>query len=218
MIFEEHLKAAVSKEGRPWEVVPDYKSKVDCIFSPSEAARLIRSMITLGGLVAFDYETTAVYPEHEGAAIVACSVCWNGKVTIAFPWLGEAVDAMRELLRSPLGKIASNMKFEERWTRHTFGRGARNWVWDTMLAAHLIDNRPEITGLKFQAFVLLGAQSYDDHIKPYLKAKKGQRVNRIKDDVETRQLLEYNGLDSLLEYKVAMIQSRLIGINLKEQA
>jgi hypothetical protein len=74
-----------------------------------------------------------------------------------------------------------------------------------MIAAHLLDNTPGITGLKFQSFILLGQESYDDHIKPFFKSKGKSRFNRIKE-LDLNELLLYGGLDSLLTYKIAMKQ------------
>ena len=90
--------------------------------------------------------------------------------------------------------------------------GVRNWKWDTMLGAHTLDNRPGITSIKFQAFVMLGVDSWDWPIKPFLKMKnKGGNVpNRLKDAPLTT-MLKYNGLDSLYEWHVAVKQMERFG-------
>jgi len=211
MLFEQHLKKAASFDRRPWDEVPDYEQRVERIVSPSKAAKAILAFIDEGRPIAFDYEGTCLKPEYEGWAIVSCSIS-NGKRTIAYPWLGEAIKATQKVLRSSLPKIASNLKFEERWTLAEFGHGVTNWVWDTMVNAHLIDNRPEITSIKFQAFVLVGVNSYDEHIKPFLKARKGRKINQILSEIDLDQLLLYNGMDSLLELIVAKIQAKVIGV------
>jgi DNA polymerase len=214
--FHHHLKTAVAHTGRPYDTPPDYRSQVDRIRNPDKAAAIIRKMIKRGGAVAFDYETNMLKPEWAEHRILSCSVCWRGKKTIAYPWQGEAITATRELLRSPLPKIASNLKFEERWTKQEFGHGVRNWYFDTMLAAHVDDNRTAITSIKFQAFVLLGIEPYDDHISPLLKSKGDVFVNQAVDEIELDDLLLYNGLDSLLEYKVAELQMRKMQYPLPE--
>ena len=214
--FSDHLAAASKLEGKPWKKVPDYKSKVEVVMQPGKAASIIRKMIKKGGIVAFDYETTSLKPEWEGSEIVSCSVAWGRdsvQKCIAYPWHGEAIEATQELIRSPLPKIASNMKFEDRWTRAEFGHRVRNWLWDTMLASHVIDFRPYITSIKFQAFALLGFAPYDEHIKPLLKSEKGKKINRIRE-IALPDLLLYNGLDSLLEFEVAMLQMAHLGIPL----
>ena len=158
----------------------------------------------------FDYETDRIKPDGDDSRIVSCSVWWDGEKTIAFPWHGEAIKAMRELLRSPLPKIGCNLKFEDRWTRKILGHRVRGWYWDTMLAAHVLDNRPGVTSIKFQSFVLLGQTSYDDHIKRFLKGASGEETNQI-DQIDVNDLLLYNGLDSLLQFKVGSKQMELMG-------
>ena len=209
-IFKKHLKLGIAKaKNKPWEEVPDYKKQIEVIIRPSQAAKIIREMITKGGTVAFDYETNCLKPEGEGTEIVSCSICWRGRRTISYPWQGEAIEATDEMTRSNMLKIASNLKMEDRWTRVKLGHKVGNWFWDTMIAAHVLDNTPGVTGLKFQAFVHLGQESYNAHIKPFLKAKKGSRFNRI-HELDLNDRLLYGGLDSYLAYWVAMKQIRLM--------
>ena len=210
--FEKHIRAAASLQGRPWRTEPpSLDDQVEVIFDVDKAASIIRKMVSKGGVAAFDYETNMLKPEGQFAEILCCSISWEGQKTIAYPWRGRAKEATFEFLRSSnIKKIASNLKFEERWTRHEFGVGVRGWLWDTMLAAHVIDNRPLITSIKFQSFIHLGVPSYDEHIKPFLKTKTG--VNRAAQEIEFKKLLHYNALDSLFEYLVAVQQMEHIGI------
>jgi len=209
ILFKKHLKLAISKAKSKPRITKNIKDGIEIIMRPAQAARIIREMIRRGGNVAFDYEGTTLKPELLGAEIVSCSVCWEGKKTIAFPWEGEAIEAVDLLTKSKLGKIASNIKFEDRWTRAAFNHPVRNWIWDTMLAAHTLDNRPDITSIKFQLFVLLGVEPYHRHIEPFLKAVGRTRLNRIKQ-LDMKDLLLYNGIDSKGEYKVAMKQMKLM--------
>jgi len=208
-IFKRHLKMAISKiKSKPWKVVPSYKDQIEIIVSPSRAAKIIRHISKQKGYISFDYETNTLKPEREDSKIVSCSVCWNDKKTISYPWVGDAVDATAELLKTDIPKIASNIKFEDRWTRAKLGFNVRRWYWDTMLAAHVINNNPGVTSIKFQAFVLLGQESYNNHIEPFLEDTKNG-INRI-DEIDIRDLLEYGGLDSLMEFKVAMKQVEIL--------
>jgi len=209
-IFKKHLKSAVDKaKSKPWEVVPDYRKQIEIVTRPSQAAMILREWVNKGGTVAPDYEANCLKPEGEGTEIISCAVCWRGRRTIAYPWQGEAIEATSELLKSQLPKIAANIKFEDRWTRVKLGHKVINWYWDTMVAAHVLDNTPGVTGLGFQAFVHLGQENYDTHIKPFLQIRKDSKFNRIKE-LDLRDLLMYNGLDSHSEYWVAMKQIRLM--------
>jgi hypothetical protein len=118
------------------------------------------------------------------------------------------------LTHERIWKIAANMKFEEIWSREILKIRVANWLWDSMLAAHNLDNRQEITGLKFQAYVNYGIIDYDSHIKPFLQSKEennGNAFNRI-HEVDLFDLLTYCGIDSMLEYRLAFDQMKLMGI------
>lgn len=202
--FISHLEQAVSKTERPWNPVPDWDASVEVVLDTNMAASIIRKMQSKGGLVAFDYENTCLKPEYRGGEIVCASLSWQGRKTISYPWHGDAIKATGEILRADNVRfIAANLKHEERWTRHFFGHGVRNWHFDTMLATHVLDNRTGICSLKFQAFVQLGAEAYDDHIKQFLHTRGDRKTNLVKDEVDLRQLLTYCGTDTLLEYKLA---------------
>jgi uracil-DNA glycosylase family 4 len=220
MYWEHHLEQALKLKGRPWSTLPDYESQVEKIYKAADAAKLIRYFHRKGGVLAFDYEANRLKPDNVNRAIVSCSICWQGKRTIAFPWNGEVQAAMSELLWGRrTWKVASNKKFEDRWTRRVMGHRVRNWLWDTMVNAHLCDNRRGITSIKFQAFVRLGAQAYESHIKPFLGGKKaGVAVNQILDEISIEDLLLYNGLDSLYELKVALKQMKQLGTTWREYA
>jgi DNA polymerase I-like protein with 3'-5' exonuclease and polymerase domains len=167
-------------------------------------------MVDKGGRVSFDYETNMLKPDSKDAEIICCAVCWQGKKTISFPWTNKTSSAMKRLLVSErLKKVGANIKFEDRWTKAVLGVDVVGWEWDTMQSAHVLDNRPEITSVKFQAFVRLGFGSYDDHIKPFLESVEpgGNSKNRI-NEVDRNDLLLYCGLDSLLEYKIALHQMK----------
>lgn len=217
-LFREHLRQAFFAPGRPWgDSAPDYESQVEVILSPADAAARLRKYRT--GLIAFDFESVTLKPDHPDAELVCCSVCWEGQETIAFPWHGSVKSAMMGLLENPvIGKIASNSKHEDRWTRRKMGLTIprNSWRWDVMLTAHSLDIRKGITGLKFQAFVRLGAPNYSSHIEPFLspkKAKGGNATNRVKE-IEPRQLFKYCGVDSLLEFGVAEHQAKEMGVSL----
>jgi len=209
-LFKSHLKLGISKaESKPWDEVPDYERQIEVITRPFEAANILREMMKKGGTSAFDYETNCLKPDGEGTEIVSCSVCWRGRRTISYPWAGEAIEATNEMTKSAMPKIAANLKMEDRWTRAKLGHRVRNWCWDTVIAAHVLDNRPHITGLKFQAFVNLGQENYNAHIEPFLHARKGSKFNRIKE-LDLRDLLLYGGLDSYLTYHVAQKQIEIL--------
>lgn len=205
-IFTEHLRKAFKHKRRPWKQVPDYEKEVECIYRPSQAAIVLREFARKRhGRITFDFEANCIKPEYAGSELVSCSVCYDGKRTIAYPWQGEAIDATAELLRTPLPKIAANMKYEERWTFNKLGIHVRNWFWDVLLAAHALDNRKHVPSVEFLEFVLLGMASHKAHIKPFLDPGRHKHINRIRE-LDMPTLLRYNGLDSRTEDAMAVKQ------------
>lgn len=208
--FNDYLVAALQLPGRPWETVPDYKKDVRVILNDDEAAHYLQKMIDHQRPIAFDYECNCLKPDWPEAHCVSAAVTWAGRRTIAFPMRAKAKETLGRLLRSPCPKIAANLKYEDRWTRMLYGHRVRNWYFDTMQGMHVVDNRKGINSVGFQGFALLGAPDYEDHIKPFLKSRDDSKYNRIETEIEISDLLLYNGLDALLEYKIAGRQMELL--------
>lgn len=214
--FRKHLGAALkaASSGPPWREVPDYASEVRVEKSPSRAAEMIRKMNAKAGdsPLSLDFETNMLKPDGPEAEIVTCAICWGGRKTLAFPWHGDAAEAAAEVFRGPAPKIGANMKFEQRWSMAILKRPIRNWAWDCMQAAHVLDCRPDITSVKFQAFVRLGLPLWSSRIEPFLEAPTGNAKNRIRE-ANMDDLLLYNGIDALAEYRVAELQIEEMGAN-----
>jgi len=206
-LFEQHLLAAFElREYPPQRREPE----IELFYETSEIQHLLGEFDSAGGWAAFDYETNCLKPEYEQAQIWSCAIS-NGDRTCAFPFFSEIRPALGQFLKSPrTKKIASNLKFEERWTRNTFGHGVESWGWDTMLAAHCLDNRRGICSLKFQSFVRLGVESYNENVDPYLSSGDNH-YNRI-HEIGTKTLLTYNAMDAFLEYELAMVQMKDMGL------
>lgn len=165
-----------------------------------------------GHPIAFDYETTGIKPyriEHE---IYSCAISLNSESAVAFP-VGSDLDiqdALAEILMDEsIPKIAQNMKFEHIWSKEVLGCEVKPWLWDTMIAQHISDNRRGICSFKFQAYVHLGIIDYDSHIKGFLEADAPNELNTIKK-ANIQDILIYNGMDSMLEYRMYELQRELI--------
>ena len=214
--FDQHLQNAITHTTCPWpENVPRWAETVRRELDTDVAAVWLRKAASVQtGAIAWDYETNMLKPDGPDAQIVSCSVAWGRQEPercIAFPWHGEAIKAMGELLQSPIPKIASNLKFEERWTLKEFGFRVKRWAWDTMVAAHVCDNRPGITSVKFQGFVRLGVPLWNKRVEPFLTTKGNQKMNAILREIDIMDLLLYNGLDSVVEFRVAVDQMEELG-------
>ncbi len=217
VLWEKDLKRAFEKID---ESLPTYKDEMDCVEISKEPGKLFDKIRKdKPELLAFDIETTGLKPYntdlHEIATI---SFCYEDDKVYAVPFPKEPkeIKRLKLLLESPdVGKIAANMKYEDTWVSILYGITVNPWVFDTMQAAHILDNRPGITSLKFQSYVQFGLVGYDDDINPFLKSPDSNSPNRIKELISSRagleKLLLYNGVDSLMTYKLAKLQMEEMG-------
>lgn len=171
-------------------------------------------------VVAFDYETTGLKPHAPGHKIVCASVAISPDNVFVFmmPRSPKQRQPFLNLLSNPaINKMAHNMKFEEIWSSVRLKQPVQSWYWDSMQAAHILDNRPRISGLKFQAYVHFGEIDYSSEISPYLQGvedKNDNSLNRIQELINlpggAEKLMNYCAMDSIWEYRLAMKQQKLM--------
>lgn len=213
LIFKSDLKKAFAKLDESLiDYTPLDKLKEECIVltcSPSKSRAYLEACVELpGDLMVFDYETNALKPEVPGARILSMSCSWEGKSA----WSGiideSCYPALRTLLSEKrIRKVGANLKFEDRWSRAIVGTPVVGWYWDTMLSAHLLDNRGGISSLDFQAFVRLGIPDYSSHLDKFKETDKRTGLNRL-HLVRVPDLLMYGALDSLLTFRVMESQKK----------
>ncbi len=191
--------------------LPPYKKVEVEIIKDIDALNSIQS-----GEVAIDYETTGIKPHEIGHRIVSCAVSdtMDHAYVFLLPGVRSHQKPLINLLANPkVGKIAQNMKFEESWSVNYLNQPVMNWVWDTMLATHIMDNRDGVTSLKFQTYVNFGVVDYENEVAAYLKAgdnKNSNSFNRIEELVSNPvlrdNLLYYNGMDAVYTHRLSNIQ------------
>jgi uracil-DNA glycosylase family 4 len=215
LIWKQDLKRAIQCLGRKF---PEYKEPKIEVLDESDLSKLDEIE---DGTIAFDYETSGLKPHREGHRIVCCSIAVSRNKVYVFmmPKRKKYQEPfLRLLANSDVKKMGHNCKYEDNWSNVILKQDIKGWYWDSMLAAHVLDNRPGITGLKFQTYVQFGIIDYSSEIEPYLQAKDGtaNEFNRILKLVETtegkQKLLKYNALDSIYEYRLAELQQKIINI------
>jgi DNA polymerase I-like protein with 3'-5' exonuclease and polymerase domains len=173
-------------------------------------------LTTITNRFALDYETTGIKPHAMGHRIVCAAVADTVDHAYVFRIPESRVERrpLTDALENPsVEKIAHNMKFENAWTevrlRCTVGR----WGWDTMLAAHVMDNRRSVTGLKFLTYVHLGVADYSSDIEPYLKPKGKANSNSFNQIDKllalpdgAQRLMQYCALDAVHTLRLAELQ------------
>lgn len=205
-LFNAHVEAAFDLEPPPALRQPN----ISVLYNPDEIEQHLKEIDEEEDWTSVDYETNCLKPEYPKAEPVSFAV-GNQRRNISYPLNKTTLVLTGEFLRSKkTRKIASNIKMEERWTLSLFGHGVRNWGWDTMLAAHVLDNRQGICSLKFQSFVKLGFPSYNTVIEPYLGSPDGSHYNRIKE-ISMDTLLKYGAMDVFLETWLAEVQRAEMG-------
>jgi len=216
ILWDQDLKQAFSKVG---EAFPYPGNPEDSIVITDDIPGVLKEMRD-SPLIAFDIETTGLKPYNVSQhKIVSISFCNSPDKAYAMPFPTEKrhLQQLKELLEDPgIKKIAANMKYEDTWLNILHDIEVSSWWFDTMQAAHILDNRPGITGLKFQSYVNFGVLGYEDDVNPFLQTQDSFGTNRIMELVNNksgfRKLLLYNGLDSLLEFRLALKQMKEIGI------
>ena len=166
--------------------------------------------------IAIDYETTGLKAQRKGQRIICAGLAASDKEVYAFmmPRTKAGRRPFLELLEDPtVGKIAHNIKYEHNWTKERLGVEVQNWQWDSMQAAHLLDNRASITGLKFQTYMNFGTLIKDEAGEYlYNKSETDVGMNRVYELLEQEEgetkILKHVALDAYYEYLLAKKQMK----------
>jgi len=187
----------------------NYVSDVMTTLKKEQAIAWIEDALKKGvKVIAEDYETTGLKPHREGHSIKTISFS-DGVFAYAFPNFEDDEFRLKwkQLQKSNLMVVAHNLKFESMWTQSSLGYQIIGEYYDTMIAAHCYNNQMR-TGLKFWSYLVFGILGYDEHIEKFIKTpKEGENENSSNsfnkiDDADIDDLLLYNGLDSLLCFKL----------------
>ncbi len=198
-LFEKDLKNAVKYANKKVPIEPEYKIRT----IPDKTIPPLTEEVKL---LAFDYETTGLKPYAKGHEIVCCAISYKENYAEVFEMTNKMKKLWVRILKNKnIKKTAHNLKFEHQWGREILGVTTRGWKWDSMIAAHVLDNRKGITGLKFQAYINFGQSNYSSHIEKYLKSESGIGFNKI-HEAPVEDLHKYCGMDALLQYKLAVKQ------------
>lgn len=221
-IWRNDLKNAINTLEKSFPNYSDFKKYITILPDDTAVENVLERIVRReeGDLVAFDYETTGINPQAAGHKIVAISVCTErGAYAFATSFSERAKKLWARFLRSPnIKKISHNLKFEDTWSLETLGVEVRGWHWDSMLAAHILDNRVGITRLKIQTYLNFGIIGYDNEISNWLKSENNRdsnAFNKIEEGIQKlgiNPFLTYCAADSLFCYWLAKKQMEQIGV------
>jgi len=203
--------------------IENWPDRVTCITSYDEIMALLRSTAeNPPRYMAYDYEATALKPIWPESEIVSISFAYGetfDERAFSFPvnhaevdWSKDRVAALKQAWKRVIGipriqKIAQNIQMEERWNRKYLNIEDPAWFWDTMQAAHILDERPKTCNLDFQVFIHWGYE-YAEAIDQYKSSrKKPDPINRMRV-APLDKLLLYGGLDSLFTFMLQEEQQK----------
>lgn len=215
VLLKKDLKEAVKALDKPFPKKDPMEDKHLYIRKPRELELLLKD-ITKAPLSSFDYEGNTLKPQKDTSKLASASICygsWKGFKSVAFPLLDKRfINLFAKFLISKTRKTAHNLPFEDQWSYFKI-KEVQNWFWDSAVAAHILDNRSGVVGLKFQSYVNLGIEDYDALIAPYLKSDKrtngAYSINRIFEFIEEygmEEVLKYNTYDSIYGFILTLIQ------------
>lgn len=163
-------------------------------------------------ILSFDYEGTGLKPHREEQELKTVAFSYKENYAVAMPIFDDwrFKDLLQLILKDSNIKLtAHSMKFEHMWSQEKIKVTPNGWDVDTMLSAHILDNRSGITSLKFQTCVNFGVAGYDKEVEKWIKStkdgedpKSGNRLNKI-DEADLETVLHYDGLDAIYGLKLA---------------
>ena len=220
-MFQNTIQDALSHTTKPLEkkFIP-YKKLV--VFE--EVIDVLRDIYDSSKIIAIDYETTGVnlmQTEHKTACVGMATKDMAYSFLYQHPYYSiEQQEQIGEWLKKILKtrkikKVVHNLQFEYPWSRYIIGQSMNGLTWDTMLGAHLLDNRQGITRLKYQAFQRWGIPEYDSDIKQFLEVDPRTGYNNVMK-IPVDKLLEYNALDVV--YTMALYKEQILELSPREKA
>jgi len=172
--------------------------------------------------MAIDYETNSIKPHRKDCKIISVGIAYCN-ISFAFPlhhneikWTedehNKIVKLLTKILKDPnIKKIAQNIQMEEGWSRKILGTRVNGWLHDTMQCSHIIDNRDGITSLSHQVFIEWGL-FYGESIEDYKTEYENSGFNNMQN-TPLCELLQYNALDALFAYRIAINQRKILRLN-----
>lgn len=200
LLFAYDLANIISVLNKPLPQPLDNNGNI-CVTNADEAVKILNSFCDINDVTSFDFETTTLDPDSDGADIISVSICKSvdtgyfipisaiddktGKKVFNLVEQSMIMSALGKFVKSSTPKTIQNYYMEELWCRKFFGFGINNFIHDTMVSSHVIGySNKGCTGLGFQAMELTGHE-YKDEI---------DKENII--NTPLNELCTYNALDS----------------------
>lgn len=222
--FETALRNAIDHLDIPFPHFKDEESLVEIIEDEKHLIATLSECATTP-LMVFDYEASGLKPYRQGHRIWYIGVATSEDRAFVFPTEGmrTGLRVYRNIMADKrVPKCAHNMMYEDLWTRERLGVQVEGWVLDTIQSAHILDQRPGITGLKFQTYVHTGLIDYSSHVSEYLstplndkEAEMGANGFNQISLAPPKQVMTYCGIDCIGTFRLALEHARLLKLDLQ---
>ena len=207
--FKRDIKWMASQDWLARPVYRDPYQHIQILTEYADVVAVLQQTLKDKPNVFFDYETTGLKPYLKGHKVASISFAVSEVEAYSFPymyphWTAKQFKRIKRLwvriLEDPkIPKAAQNLNFEDIWSRNIIGADIQGAVWDTLNTSHVIDDRHDITGLKWQLFQRYGVGDYGKELGDKLKAKDSNSFNRVME-IPLIPLLKYGCIDSLGGY------------------
>jgi uracil-DNA glycosylase family 4 len=156
--LDEPLPKPLTTEGN--KLITDYKEAIDYIHYIIEAKKPSCHDFETINLECYNKDsrilTISLTNEVKTASCIPIDFKVDGKKIFTESQLEKVISAFNEYLRSDIPKIVQNYYMEELWGRNILGQSMNNFIWDTMVTAHVINCQRGTTSLGYQAYQLAG--------------------------------------------------------------
>jgi hypothetical protein len=147
--------------------LPVLKQTEKCIqyINSDEEFDTFLPIIEKSNTIAFDFETTSLKPYYSKQKIVCTSIAVSDTKVFVFmntPYRNKKF--INILKKRKILKIAHNLQMEDKWCNIKLKTKVKGWLACTMNNTHILDNRSDITSLKFQVYINFGIADYDSLI------------------------------------------------------
>ena len=198
--------------------ISDYESYVKHLTVFKDVENLLLRILRDKPTLYHDYETSGLKPFKPGHFVATVGFALSTTEAYCFPYqfndfwnkkdLTRIEDLWSKILDDPeIKKIAHNIKMEDVWGTVIFKTVPQGWIWDTMMSEHIIDNRAQWTGLKFQSFIKYGVRPYDKLIEEFIKSPDDSGFNNV-HKAPLKELMTYCGLDCIFGMMLFEDQTR----------
>lgn len=204
-VMIDHLKNVVEWLKNPVEPKPPKYVIIDTI----EKAKTLFDKLNSVDAFSFDTETSGL--DFWKDKILCCSFSWKERTGVVLPilqqyckefWKPEEkewiIDQLKKVLESNIGKIGQNLSFDIQFLKSNRIK-LNNFVFDTMLAHHLLDENVGREGHGLDTMVLRyfpDMGKYDEELSKYLPNK-----NTSYAVIPNEVLWKYSAADADAEFR-----------------